>query len=91
MGKFEPGDVLALPASDFFEEIQAWRFFGNLGCENTARLEFPKIPETGNAKVIEEQLNRVLIHELSVASVRNCALASLSNKVIAVVKISFAQ
>ena len=27
-------------------EIRAWRCLGNLGCENTARLEFPKIPET---------------------------------------------
>ena len=47
-----------------------------VGCENTARLEFPKIPETLNAKVLEEQLYHVLIHEPSIASVPNCALAS---------------
>ena len=54
-------------------EIRAWRCLGNLGCENTARLEFPKIPETWNAKVIEEQLYHVLMHEPSIASVQLCS------------------
>ena len=26
-----------------FGEIRAWRCFGNFGCENIAKLEFPKI------------------------------------------------
>ena len=69
--KFELGDVLALPASQILVKLEPGDVLAN-----TAGLEVPKIPETCNAKVMEEQLYHVLIHGRSLASVPNCALAS---------------
>ena len=72
LGKFEPGDVLALPA--YTNQILGKFEPGD--ALNTAGLEFPKIPETLNAQVIEEQPYHVLIHQPSIPSVPNYALAS---------------
>ena len=64
-----------------FWEIRAWRCFGNLGCENTARLEFPKIHSCTMYSYMSFQL-------LQFPTV---LLLLSSKKVIAVVKITFAQ
>ena len=73
--KFEPGDVLALPASQILRKFEIGDVLATSDAKTSPGSNFPRFPKP-KCKAMEEQLYHVLMHEPSIASVPNCALAS---------------